>query len=214
MKHILEKINKRYLSAMILLPLTFLIIIIGGFLFNLAIIIASIILIYEFITLTTENKKLNDKKSLLITAFYIAIPASLLINMRYLDNGIEAILYILTIVFITDSSAYFGGRYFKGIKLAPKISPNKTVSGAIIALFSTLLFAIFAFLISNGYSFLYFTFVSLLISISSQIGDLLESFIKRKIGVKDSGNLIPGHGGLFDRVDGILPAIIIGYILL
>lgn len=214
MKNILEKINKRYLSAIILLPLTFLIIIIGGFLFNLAIIIASIILISEFITLTTENKKLNDKKSLLITAFYIAIPASLLINMRYLDNGIEAILYILTIVFITDSSAYFGGRYFKGIKLAPKISPNKTVSGALIALLSTLLFAIFAFFISNGYSFLYFIFVSLLISVSSQIGDLLESFIKRKIGVKDSGNLIPGHGGLFDRVDGILPAIIIGYILL
>lgn len=214
MKNILEKINKRYLSAIILLPLTFLIIIIGGFLLNLAIIIASIILISEFITLTTENKKLNDKKSLLITAFYIAIPASLLINMRYLDNGIEAILYILTIVFITDSSAYFGGRYFKGIKLAPKISPNKTVSGALIALLSTLLFSIFAFFISNGYSFLYFIFVSLLISVSSQIGDLLESFIKRKIGVKDSGNLIPGHGGLFDRVDGILPAIIIGYILL
>ncbi len=212
MKNILNNINQRYLSAIILLPLTFLIVIMGGALFNIAILIISLILISEFINLTNIAKKFNDKKSFFITSFYIAIPAALIVDMRYSDNGIETILYILTIVFITDSSAYFGGRYFKGIKLAPKISPNKTISGALIALLSTLIFAFFSYFLTSNLSFWYFIIISIFISIASQIGDLTESYIKRQIGVKDSGDLIPGHGGLFDRLDGILPAIIVGYI--
>jgi phosphatidate cytidylyltransferase len=214
MNNFLKNINQRYLSAIILVPVTFLIIIIGGSLFNLAVLLCAIILIIEFISAANISKKYTGNKALICASLYIALPAALLINMRYTENGVEIILYLISIVSVTDTSAYFGGRYFKGIKLAPKISPNKTVSGAVIAIIASFIFAFFAYFLTSNYSFYYFIAVSLLICIISQIGDLLESFIKRKMNIKDSGSIIPGHGGLFDRVDGLLPAIIISYIFL
>ena len=118
--------------------------------------------------------------------------------------GLAAILFVFAVVWATDILAYFVGRALKGPKLAPRISPGKTWSGAIggtvsaIAAGSLLTFAIF------GRVSVWIVALALILSVASQIGDLFESFIKRRFGVKDSSQLIPGHGGVMDRVDGLV----------
>ena len=120
--------------------------------------------------------------------------------------GLYAILFLFAVVWATDISAYFVGRSLGGPKLAPAISPGKTQSGAIGGTIGGVLagmaFAAFAGL-SN---FQMLALVVFFLSIVSQVGDLFESWVKRRNGVKDSGNIIPGHGGVMDRVDGLVAA--------
>ena len=118
---------------------------------------------------------------------------------------------IFVVPSMTDTFAYFVGSTFKGVKLCPKISPNKTVSGAIGGLIGGVVSAIALYFIlppvtniSNAWWL--FIVIGLVASILTQIGDIFESFVKRKLGVKDMGNIFPGHGGVLDRVDGIMLA--------
>ena len=122
------------------------------------------------------------------------------------DVGRVDVFFVLLIVSASDIGAYAVGRFFGGPKLAPSISPGKTWSGA----FGGLIAALF---VGLGYEFLVTEMVSgqtygatVFLGISAQCGDLLESWIKRRFGVKDSGSLLPGHGGLLDRLDGLLIA--------
>ena len=110
---------------------------------------------------------------------------------------------MFTIVWATDIMAFFIGKTFGGSKLAPKISPNKTWSGAFGGLVASLTIGIISSIFFQG-TLWFFVASSLLLSIFEQIGDLLESKLKRTFGVKDSGSIIPGHGGLLDRFDGII----------
>ena len=124
------------------------------------------------------------------------------------DNGPHWVLFILFLVWAADSGAYFAGRQFGRTKLAPVVSPGKTWEGVFGALAVCLLFAFgYAHFIglrgSVLASFLLVCMVTVMFSIA---GDLLESLLKRHHGVKDSGNLIPGHGGMLDRVDSLLAA--------
>jgi len=120
------------------------------------------------------------------------------------DNGRELIFFVLLITWMGDTTAYYGGRGFGRHKLAPAISPKKTVEGAIIGLMGSIVGAIIAKLwfldigISNA------VIAGILIGVSGQFGDLSESIIKRNLQVKDSGGIIPGHGGILDRVDSLL----------
>jgi phosphatidate cytidylyltransferase len=115
-------------------------------------------------------------------------------------------LFIILIVIGADTGAYFGGSVFKGPKMAPKLSPNKTWSGFISGLiFGTLLGAFVGQFIGLAAPAAFV--LSALIVISSVFGDFLESGLKRKFNVKDAGNLMPGHGGLLDRVDSLMMAI-------
>lgn len=120
--------------------------------------------------------------------------------------GLVAILFLFAVVWATDIFAYFVGRAVGGPKLAPTISPGKTRSGAL----GGLVFGVIAGLlvaVSAGISGLFaITIVAALLSVVSQAGDLFESWVKRRHGVKDSGWLIPGHGGVMDRVDGLVAA--------
>ena len=125
-----------------------------------------------------------------------------------LDNGLIVVLWMLLLVWASDCGAYAVGRIVGGPKLAPKISPNKTWAGLAGCIISAgIAGAIVAqrTVIENFYEFIV---LSGLIGLVSQMGDLLESAFKRYHGVKDSGNLIPGHGGVLDRVDALLAAII------
>lgn len=127
--------------------------------------------------------------------------------------GFVAMLFVFVTVWSTDILAYFIGRALKGPKLAPRISPGKTWSGAIGGTISG---ALGGFLVASYYfstDYLWVPFVAALLSITSQMGDLFESFIKRKFGVKDSGRLIPGHGGIMDRVDGLVTASFTAFII-
>ncbi|MGK6313778.1 phosphatidate cytidylyltransferase [Neorhizobium sp. DT-125] len=127
--------------------------------------------------------------------------------------GFVATLFIFAVVWATDILAYFVGRALQGPKLAPRISPGKTWSGAIggavsgVVASSALTLAVFSRLS------LWTVAIAFLLSVASQIGDLFESFIKRRFGAKDSSHLIPGHGGVMDRVDGLVFACFAAFLL-
>ncbi|MBN9413012.1 MAG: CDP-archaeol synthase [Candidatus Paracaedimonas acanthamoebae] len=128
--------------------------------------------------------------------------------------GLSSLLYenayvfvgMLLLVWSTDIGAYLCGRWLKGPKLAPSISPNKTWSGAIGGVVMCLSVAVIFAQFNSTYlqTLSWFLKHALLISIVSQMGDLFESWVKRKLGVKDSGSIIPGHGGILDRLDSVL----------
>ncbi|WP_048646272.1 phosphatidate cytidylyltransferase [Nitratireductor soli] len=146
---------------------------------------------------------------------YAAAPALALVHLRGDDqSGLIAILFLFAVVWTTDVMAYFIGRTLGGAKLAPSISPGKTWSGAIGgAIFAVVAGVIFAFHDSAVHGVALVAAVALVLAIVSELGDLFESAVKRRQGVKDSGNLIPGHGGVMDRVDGLMAAALVFYLL-
>lgn len=119
--------------------------------------------------------------------------------------GFVTTLWFLIMVWCVDIGGYVVGCNLKGPKLAPKISPNKTWSGLIGGVvFSVAASVVFSHLFSLHANALFYAVFGGVIAVIAQIGDLVESYIKRSIGIKDSSNLIPGHGGVFDRVDGLI----------
>lgn len=137
---------------------------------------------------------------------YIVVPCVALISLRADGQGEYWILWLFLVVWATDIGAYAFGRTFGGPKLAPSVSPNKTWSGAIGGLISAVLFSLPMVAVIDGLDILPDIALAAGLSAVSQAGDLFESGLKRRFGVKDSGSLIPGHGGLFDRLDGLLVA--------
>lgn len=148
---------------------------------------------------------------------YIIVPAVLIILLRGSDvgfatRGFTQLLFIILIVIAADVGAYFGGSTFRGPKLAPKLSPNKTWSGAVSGLVcACMISALIGLLI--GLSAVQAVALAIPIVILSVLGDLLESAAKRRLGVKDTGALLPGHGGLLDRLDSLMAAVVGGAIL-
>lgn len=123
--------------------------------------------------------------------------------------GFVGALWLLGIVWATDIGAYFAGRAFGGARLAPRISPSKTWSGLFGGMFAALVFG--ATLGDRAGIEGVPLWIGAPLAVLAQMGDLAESAMKRRAGIKDSGTLIPGHGGVFDRIDGLLPvAILIG----
>jgi phosphatidate cytidylyltransferase len=120
--------------------------------------------------------------------------------------GLSAILFLFTVVWLTDIAAYCVGRAAGGPKLLPRVSPNKTWSGAIGGALASVIGGVVMAKQFGIVNLMATGLVALFLSFASQIGDLLESAIKRQFGAKDASGLIPGHGGLMDRVDGFLTA--------
>ncbi|MEN0000771.1 MAG: phosphatidate cytidylyltransferase, partial [Pseudomonadota bacterium] len=118
--------------------------------------------------------------------------------------GFVAVCFLCAVVFATDIGAYFVGRWLGGPKLSPTISPNKTISGAVGGLIAAMIFGTLTYVLFGLTPFWVATALAIPLSIVSQFGDLYESSMKRTAGVKDSGKIIPGHGGVMDRVDGLL----------
>ncbi|MEM6897415.1 MAG: phosphatidate cytidylyltransferase, partial [Pseudomonadota bacterium] len=117
------------------------------------------------------------------------------------------IIWLILVVVITDVAGYFAGRAFGGPKFWPAISPKKTWSGTVAGwVGAAILGAIFLTFTNAGRDLVW---ISVLVSFASQMGDITESALKRRMGVKDSSTLIPGHGGLFDRFDGLLGAALV-----
>ncbi|GMB83039.1 phosphatidate cytidylyltransferase [Shinella zoogloeoides] len=128
-------------------------------------------------------------------------------------HGFAAMLFIFAVVWATDILAYFVGRAIGGPKLAPSISPGKTWSGAIGGAISAVIAGTLLHMAFFSLDGLWVPVVALVLSVFSQIGDLFESFIKRRFGVKDSSRLIPGHGGVMDRVDGLVFACFAAFLI-
>ena len=120
------------------------------------------------------------------------------------EHGMAFVLWLLFVVAFTDMAGYFAGKMFGGPKFWPRVSPKKTWSGTAAGWLAAAVVG-FAFMAPLGQGWL-LVGVSVLVSFASQIGDILESALKRHVGIKDSSRLIPGHGGVFDRFDAIMGA--------
>lgn len=125
------------------------------------------------------------------------------------DPGFAFCMWPAAVAIASDVGGYFGGRLMGGPKFWPSISPKKTWSGTITGwILAAIVGAVFAGLIDGGHNTLAFMFLSVLVALAAQMGDIAESAVKRRAGVKDASDLLPGHGGLLDRFDGILFAYV------
>ncbi len=168
----------------------------------------------------------------ILSCIYPSLLFTLYININHIDGvlginhlSVVLILLIIAITFLTDTFAYLIGRLIKGPKLAPKISPKKTISGGVGGLIGGVVGAMLVFALVYNVKSLsiiltqfslkwwHFLLVGLISSVLGQIGDLVESKIKRLADTKDSGNIFPGHGGMLDRIDAMIFVTTIIYIL-
>jgi phosphatidate cytidylyltransferase len=131
------------------------------------------------------------------------------------DNGegFLAIIFLFAVVWTTDIAAYFAGRAIGGPKLMPRVSPNKTWSGAIGGTLAAVVVALALAKVTALTGLFAIAMLAVILSICAQGGDLFESFLKRRFGAKDSGHLIPGHGGLMDRLDGFVTASVMAALI-
>lgn len=179
---------------------------VGSWLFTLFVILIALALMFEWYGLV-ENFGYSKNITyiwLALGVLYIGFASFTLIYFRLKDASFIPTLMLLLVVIATDAGAYFAGRKFGGKKLAPSISPGKTWAGLLGGMIAAgLLWSIYSEL--NNSAIWYAALGSgMAMAILAQMGDLFESWMKRKAGKKDSSNIIPGHGGLFDRADGIL----------
>jgi len=142
-----------------------------------------------------------------------ALGISLVLLRNTPESGVHAVIFLFAIVWATDIGAYFAGRFFGGPKLAPVVSPKKTWSGAIGGLVAALVAGVVVGWSSDVAIGPMLVLIAILLSVVSQIGDLFESWVKRRFGVKDASHLIPGHGGLMDRVDGLTFAAVLAVLI-
>jgi len=194
---------KRLLTSFLILPLAFFFIIKGSFFFTFFLSIVFLVSTYEWIKIT---KNFNILKITGVIFIFFSIYTAYLFRN---EQGVHIFLFIIVISIFTDLGGYIFGKLFKGPKLT-KISPNKTYSGVFGSFLLSIIagFTYFNFFIENitpkGEQYIAVMFFIFLISLISQIGDLIISFFKRIAKIKNTGKILPGHGGLLDRIDGII----------
>ena len=215
-----DELQKRILSSIILIPIAFFFVFQGTIFFGFFLSIFFLATSYEWI----KMNKINVLKIIGVSYLFFAFLCAYLLREKF---TLGLFILILIICISTDVGGYIFGKFFKGPKLT-KISPKKTYAGAIggfiLSLVAALIYS--KYTATGNATFLnlsiwtditlnnnYLLFV-LIISLISQIGDLLISYFKRLAKIKDTGNLLPGHGGLLDRLDGIIFAIPFSYLLL
>jgi len=196
----------RILSSIILIPIALFFVIKGSFYFIFFLTIFFFITSFEWYKMTKNKSYFLFGLILLFLSFFSAF--------LFRNIGQNHFLFVILICVSTDIGGFVFGKVFKGPKLS-KISPNKTYSGMIGSFFLSIIFALFY---TNHYGLTYWTdnlllITVLLISSVSQLGDLTFSYFKRISKIKNTGKLIPGHGGLLDRIDGMLFAIPFAFIL-
>lgn len=223
-----NNIKKRLITGIIAIIIGFTAIISGGWVFFAFVLVLSVLASLEFDYLRKDNfssiflaalpilTARNIELSLILTliallfplfakkfwlagsVLYITIPAIALIWLREQPHGLEAVFWLVTVVVATDIGAYIVGKLYGKKKLAPTISPNKTWEGLIggVALASIL-----SFFLTWDFTFI---IIGAVFAVIEQCSDLMESAIKRHYGVKDTGNILPGHGGVMDRLDGLV----------
>ena len=209
-----KELQKRILSSVLLIPISLFFIIKGSFFFDFFILICLLLSIYEWHLM---SKKKNYYLLGIIFIFF-SFYSAYFIRYEMVGDFIQ-FLTILLICISTDIGGYVFGKLFKGPKLT-KISPNKTYSGMIggyiLSIILTSFFFKYLHLLKEGTSAIFdlnIFLTVLIISTVSQIGDILVSYFKRLSKIKDSGKLIPGHGGILDRIDGMIFAFPTSFII-
>ena len=205
-----DNLKKRLLTIIVGAPIVIGIIFMGGAVFNIFLFVAMFIALYEWFSMA---KKSPHKVSIslfglvYIVAGILAIYALREIGNGSFDVGLILLLTLLLSVWASDILAYIFGKTFGGPKMSPTISPNKTWSGYLGALLGvTIPIGCFSLLLGafDISAVLPFLFLSVIIGVVGQSGDLIVSALKRHVGVKDTGALFPGHGGILDRIDALL----------
>ena len=213
------ELKKRIVTSILLLFLLYLMIN-YSYILIISLIIISVVTWIEFNSLIYKVFKKNKKKNLIIKFLFKLLSLIYLSSLVFLILYIETeqthlkiyLIYSILVSIITDIGGLLIGRTIKGKKLT-KISPKKTISGSIGSfLFSLVLVPIFYNELFE-YNLLYLIIITLLISLTSQVGDILISYLKRRAKVKDTSDILPGHGGFLDRIDGIIFALPIGILL-
>lgn len=149
---------------------------------------------------------LSRRAMLALGIMYAGLSGIALVWLRLQPNGFGLVLWTLGVVWATDIFAYFAGRTIGGPKLAPRISPKKTWAGLIGGVLGA---GAFGWLVATRFDLpALFSVIGAAMAVLAQIGDLFESWLKRRAGVKDSGTLLPAHGGALDRLDGLVPVAI------
>jgi len=201
---ILNELYKRILTSVILIPLSFFFIIQGSIPFIFFLSFAFLITIFEWFKMTKKKDLLK-----IFGLFFLSFSFYSAIYLRQYI-GLNFFLFIVIVCIFTDIGGYLFGKIFKGPKLT-KISPNKTYSGVV----GSFIFSLISGIIYIQYlgkkskilletDFLFVAFIILFISLISQMGDLIISYFKRKAKLKNTGNILPGHGGFLDRIDGLI----------
>ncbi|MEA2878845.1 MAG: phosphatidate cytidylyltransferase [Hyphomicrobiales bacterium] len=202
----------RVISSVVLAPIAIAIAWIGGVTFVVFWTVAASVVLWEWSALV-KNPSQVDKSLGWFAGWMVAglVYAGVLLLCPILLRGdpalgLVAMLFVFAIVWVTDIAAYFVGRAVGGPKLWPAVSPNKTWSGAIAGTLGGVAAGLLVVKLTGLVVAPMLVIVALALSVAAQLGDLLESAIKRHFGAKDAGQLIPGHGGLMDRLDGFLTA--------
>ena len=202
--------RKRVITAIICVPIFLVLVYLGGWWLGALMILLGIVGLAEYFQLVQRIHPVSSPVWLILGFGYIALGMLSFFGTRVLGGA----LWLLLIVWATDIAAYEIGRRIGRTKLAPTISPNKTVEGFIAGLLGGLLIGLIYGLIFMKSGFIASLLIPLFISLLGQLGDLLESKIKRLAGVKDSGKIFPGHGGVLDRFDSLLLTSPFMYLLL
>ncbi len=215
-----KDLTKRLITSLVLIFLL-------GLSFNYSIILIILLILVSLISWLEFNgliskifKKKNNKNSFyklltnILSLFYLSIFSLLIYFSVSQDNFKLIILFLFSICICSDIGGLLFGKYFKGKKLT-KISPNKTISGSIGSfILSLILVPIFTRYLNMQFVNIYdLILIVIIVSFLCQIGDLFISFLKRKAKIKDTGKILPGHGGLLDRIDGMLLAIPFGILV-
>ena len=208
-----KNLNQRLISSLIIIPLSFFFIIKGSYLFNFFLLFCISICFYEWHFISKSKIYHSLGFFFLIFSFYSAYE----LRNSFGKESLIIFLFVILVCILSDIGGYIFGNIFKGPKIT-KISPNKTFSGMIGAYFFSFLIIYFleytyvlfdTTLQWNSEIFIYIIFVSTI----SQIGDLIVSYFKRLSNIKDTGKIIPGHGGILDRIDGMIFAFPLTYIM-
>jgi|TARA_B110000483_G_scaffold166273_1_gene196748 phosphatidate cytidylyltransferase len=214
-----SNLKKRIATSIFLISL-----LIGMFCYSyimiISIIIIAIISWIEFYALISKTIKKNQLKDKFLRSFYKFLSLFYLSGLVYLILAIESeyfnfkvyLLYSVLVAIMSDIGGLVFGKIFKGKKLT-KISPNKTISGSIGSFIFSIFLIPFFYSSLIDQNLLNIILITIIISLTSQLGDLFISFLKRKARVKDTSDLLPGHGGILDRIDGIIFAIPLGIYL-
>ena len=215
-----KELTKRIITSLILITLLGLVFF-YSYILIISLIIISVIAWIEFCALIEKifiknSLKINTLRILIkfLALIYLSIFSFFIFNGIIKNNFNLNMLYLFSICIFSDVGGLIFGKFFKGTKLT-KISPNKTISGSIGSFISSLILVPFFyyFLPEEFKSFFDLITLAIIVSLSCQLGDLFISYLKRKAKVKDTGDILPGHGGILDRIDGILFALPIGMII-
>lgn len=192
----------RTLTGALLIAAALLAAVEGGNVFALLVAAVATLMFYEWTRITRGW----GAAWYLVGFFYALLPALALLWIRE-RSGLDLLVFAFIVTWSTDIGAYFAGRSFGKRKLAPTISPNKTVEGLYGGVASATVFG-GAWALANGLA-MPLLVVAPVLAIAAQAGDLFESGMKRRAGIKDSGTWLPGHGGALDRLDGLVPVAVL-----